>query len=81
MFLLYYIPNIQLFICKLLLYIIDLMNISVKFISDLPMSSIENIHISVYQLLLIYVLIFSIWYLLQFYLLLSSKLTHIKFES
>lgn len=59
-------PWLQACLCTALVEIVDFMNSSVSFVASLPGASIEGININAAQTLIIYVIIFSVYYLIKY---------------
>lgn len=59
-------PYLQSVLSQVLAKVVELMNDSVAFVASLPGSSIEGIHISTLQTLLIYIFIFSVYFIIRY---------------
>lgn len=61
-----YLPWFQAWLCRVLTEVVDFMNACVSFVASLPGASIEGINISAVQTLLIYVIIFSVYFIIKY---------------
>lgn len=60
-------PSLSFFIGKFICVITETLNTSLHWLASLPYASIENVHISIYQLFIYYFMLMAVWILWSFF--------------